>query len=557
MLMDSRTPAEPLLDEAPPPQPPRRVSSLSEIAESIFSHLPSPHRRRTRTSGAGASPKLGTLAVLAVVFFNVSGGPLGSEQLIAYGGPGFGLCALVGFAALFSLPQALVTAELSSAFPDNGGYSLWVQAAFGDFWAVQESYWSWFSGVVDSALYPVLLYTSATHLIGGLPLNSGAAEGNATAALSLASLGKGDFPDEARATLWSCLGDEDKSCGAEYLYRLLLLLAFTAPNCLSSALVGRGLVGLGLFVMSPYLALVVAALPRARPANFRLRPTKFKPAAMVSVAYWSLSGFDSVSTFAGEVEAPHRTLPRALLCGCLLMVVCYVLPLTAGVLADEEWAHWKDGSLTHVAQLVGGRWLGGWVLASSALSNWGLFSSELLEDSFQLLGMAEAGLAPRFFAVRHPRLGTPLLAILFQLVILSALIGFDFESIMCIDNFFSAAAATLEFAAAVQLRRRRPAMSRPFRIPCGTAGVAALVALPIVIALFVCVSTAMETRATLTIIVVGLAFGLLLSLPLWLRSGAAEAEGAEPAAPSEEGGEQGAAGDSCAPRVNSPPRAIS
>ena len=44
--------------------------------------------------------------------------------------------------------------------------------------------------------------------------------------------------------------------------------------------------------------------------------------------------------------------------------------------------------------------------------------------------MAEAGLAPRFFAVRHPRLGTPLLAILFQLVILSALIGFDFESIM-------------------------------------------------------------------------------------------------------------------------------
>ena len=127
----------------------------------------------------------------------------------------------------------------------------------------------------------------------------------------------------------------------------------------------------------------------------------------------------------------------------------------------------------------------------------------------------------------------------------------------CIDNFFSATAATLEFAAAVQLRRRRPAMSRPFRIPCGTAGVAALVALPIVIALFVCVSTAMETRATLTIIVVGLAFGLLLYLPLWLRSGAAEAEGAEPAAPSEEGGEQGAAGDSCAPRVNSPPRAIS
>ena len=43
-------------------------------------------------------------------------------------------------------------------FPVNGGYSIWVTEAFGGFWGLQESYWSWFSGVVDNAVYPVLIY---------------------------------------------------------------------------------------------------------------------------------------------------------------------------------------------------------------------------------------------------------------------------------------------------------------------------------------------------------------------------------------------------------------
>eukprot|EP00966_Prymnesium_polylepis_P244202 5647378-Prymnesium_polylepis.1 len=47
---------------------------------------------------------------------------------------------MVAFTLCYSVPQAMITAELSTAFPDNGGYSLWVQAAFGDFWGLQESY---------------------------------------------------------------------------------------------------------------------------------------------------------------------------------------------------------------------------------------------------------------------------------------------------------------------------------------------------------------------------------------------------------------------------------
>ena len=105
---------------------------------------------------------------------------------------------------------------------------------------------------------------------------------------------------------------------------------------------------------------------------------------MLSVTYWSLSGFDSVSTFAGEVDSPHTTFPRALTLGVLLMAVCYVLPLGVAAGVDDEWACWKDGSLARVARLVGGGALGLAVLLSATASNWGLYASELLEDSFQV-----------------------------------------------------------------------------------------------------------------------------------------------------------------------------
>ena len=57
-----------------------------------------------------------------------------------------------------------------------GSDSLWVKAAFGDFWAVQECYWSLFSGVLDSALYPVLLYSTAREMLKSLGHGSGTQE---------------------------------------------------------------------------------------------------------------------------------------------------------------------------------------------------------------------------------------------------------------------------------------------------------------------------------------------------------------------------------------------
>ena len=107
--------------------------------------------------------------------------------------------------ALVALAGALVTAELSTAFPQNGGYTIWVQAAFGPFWAVQESYWSWVSGVVDNALYPILLYNTVDKLSRGAPWDPSAAPSDAPSAASsmaamvLSSSAAGGAPMSAAA----------------------------------------------------------------------------------------------------------------------------------------------------------------------------------------------------------------------------------------------------------------------------------------------------------------------------------------------------------------------
>lgn len=56
---------------------------------------------------------------------------------MAAGGP---LLVLAGFLVLplvWSVPEALITAELATAFPENSGYVAWVTAAFGPFWGFQ------------------------------------------------------------------------------------------------------------------------------------------------------------------------------------------------------------------------------------------------------------------------------------------------------------------------------------------------------------------------------------------------------------------------------------
>ena len=105
---------------------------------------------------AAASQRLSFLPLLAVVFFNVSGGPYGIEDAVSVFGPGLTLLLLALTPLLVSTPIALAMAEMASALPEEGGYVAWVRRAFGPFWSFQVGWWSWLNSFVDVAVYPAL-----------------------------------------------------------------------------------------------------------------------------------------------------------------------------------------------------------------------------------------------------------------------------------------------------------------------------------------------------------------------------------------------------------------
>ena len=87
------------------------------------------------------------------------------ELIVRAGGPLLALSGLVVFTLLWSVPEAIMTAELSAAYPEAAGFAAWTNAAFGPFLAWIDSWCSWSSGVIDNAVYPGLLLDYVAHIV--------------------------------------------------------------------------------------------------------------------------------------------------------------------------------------------------------------------------------------------------------------------------------------------------------------------------------------------------------------------------------------------------------
>ncbi|KAL6501814.1 proline dehydrogenase [Orobanche gracilis] len=125
------------------------------------------------TKGAPSSntkhgKKIPLLPLVFLIFYEVSGGPFGVEDSINAAGPLLALAGFLIFPLIWSVPEALITAEMGTMFPENGGYVVWVSSALGPFWGFQEGWMKWLSGVIDNALYPGLTIVGGVAILLGI-----------------------------------------------------------------------------------------------------------------------------------------------------------------------------------------------------------------------------------------------------------------------------------------------------------------------------------------------------------------------------------------------------
>src|SRR5262245_50512807 len=187
--------------------------------------------------------------------------------------------------------------------------------------------------------------------------------------------------------------------------------------------------------------------------------------AFISVL-WAYDGFADLSFLAGEVADPQRTLPRAIVAGTIAIITIYLTTNAAYlyVLPISQVARSPLIAADTMATLVGGVGAS-FVSIVVAISTFGAVNSDLLGAPRIFYAAAEDGLFFKTLGRVHPTYRTPYVSIVFSalLGIVFVLTG-TFEQIA--DTFVLAIWPFYGLAVAGLYRlRRRPDLSRPYRVP--------------------------------------------------------------------------------------------
>ncbi|CAI5739143.1 unnamed protein product [Hyaloperonospora brassicae] len=427
--------------------------------------------------GSHSHRQLGIVSVALITYFNVSGGPWGSEPVLAACGPFVGIFAVILFPWIWCLPLALTFAELFTAFPTDGSFCKWVGVAFGRPMGFQVGFWSWTSGVIDNAIYPCLIVDT------------------------LFALSAGEH---------SALDDDNTVSWRVFILRALIATVFMLPTLSSIKVVGHALLVMGILIFLPFAVLVVYAVPFIRPANWFVVRKDKEWGRLLSSLYWNYSGFDAAGAYAGEIQSPKTTYPKAMVLTVVMIAFTYIIPFIAISGADmPHYTTWDDGSYSVIAQRIGGTWLCIWVLISSVVGNLGLYLAEMTKDGFQLAGMADSGLAPPYFAQRHPDTGVPRRAILLAFFVILLMGMFDFDTILGVDNFLSALSSLVEMSAAVRMRFSHPEIDRPYRVNLSDRSLVAAMVLPFTLGVFIMMNELTKSWSSFSLNVVALLIGYL------------------------------------------------
>ena len=197
----------------------------------------------------------------------------------------------------FCLPYGMITAELGTSYPSEGGMYDWVKRAFGPKWAgrVAWNYW------VNFPLWIASLAVAVTDIIAGM----------FNIELSIAMLLIIQLAYVWLVTFLSTqrIGESKTIVNLGTAFKILLLL-------------GIGILGIYTVIRTGESANPITNVGDLFP-SFDLASWSF-----ISIILFNFMGFEVVGTWTDDMDDPKKDIPKALIFGGLLMAIFYILPAT-------------------------------------------------------------------------------------------------------------------------------------------------------------------------------------------------------------------------------------
>jgi APA family basic amino acid/polyamine antiporter len=182
---------------------------------------------------------------------------------------------------------------------------------------------------------------------------------------------------------------------------------------------------------------------------------------------WAYEGWQNVAYSAGEARDPQRTFARGIVVGTLALILVYVAANVGytAALGPDAVAR-SDRVAADAVRVLAGPAAARVVTVAILVSMVSAANGVTLTDTRCYFAMARDGVFFRRLAEVHPRFGTPAFAVLAGAAwaMVLALTG-SFEQLFTYVVFASWLFAALAAGSVFVLRRRRPELMRPFRVP--------------------------------------------------------------------------------------------
>ncbi len=349
---------------------------------------------------------------------------------------------------LFFIPYGLITAELGTAYPEQGGLYIWIKKAFGEKWAARTTWLYW----INVALWMPAVYVLFAGMFAQL-----------------------FFPDMG---LWM-----------QILIGIVMTWVTVWIGCIKLD-AGKWVPNIGAFIKALLLVVIgVAAFVYAgkngvaNDLSFTsLLPSWDAGLFFLPVIVYNFMGFELMSGAGDELTNPGKDIPRAIIISGVLIAVFYLLGTLGMLMAlPLEDLGLVEGIIDTLWILLGKTGVGGVLVTILGIGALYSFLANMVTWTMganrSAAEAANEGDLPAVFGKLHPKNMTPVSAFIITgivstvVIVLYGLMAGNAEDLFWTLFAFSSMVFLLPylamFPAFLKLRHIDPQRERPYRVPGG------------------------------------------------------------------------------------------